>query len=220
MQVLATMRRKGKALPYDAEVEYLESTGTQHFDLGIKPNRDFVVRVKGKVATEIGDGYCSIFGRYIGTGGKTYYVEAVTYSTSYARFTGGGDGQVFGDYVVDSIKGYDFDIMISATDTTVNGNPWWHGNMGVVNDDEKTLYLFAINGRGNKFNGLMREFNISMNGEKVFDPIFVRVGTEGCLYDRVSGQLFRNAGTGAFVVGPDKYAPLGVLMPVAEGGAE
>ena len=28
--------------------------------------------------------------------------------------------------------------------------------------------------------------------------------TEGAMYDRVSGQIFYNQGTGAFVIGPDK----------------
>lgn len=28
--------------------------------------------------------------------------------------------------------------------------------------------------------------------------------SEGAMYDRVSGELFGNAGTGAFVIGPDK----------------
>ena len=28
--------------------------------------------------------------------------------------------------------------------------------------------------------------------------------TEGAMFDRVSGQLFRNDGTGAFIIGPDK----------------
>ena len=28
--------------------------------------------------------------------------------------------------------------------------------------------------------------------------------TEGAMYDRVSGQLYRNSGTGAFIIGPDK----------------
>lgn len=32
----------------------------------------------------------------------------------------------------------------------------------------------------------------------------VRVGNEGAMYDRVSGQLFRNQGTGAFLYGNDK----------------
>ena len=36
------------------------------------------------------------------------------------------------------------------------------------------------------------------------DFIPVRVGSTGYLYDKVSGQLFGNAGTGDFVLGPDK----------------
>ena len=38
----------------------------------------------------------------------------------------------------------------------------------------------------------------------LLDIIPVRVGDVGYLYDRVSGQLFGNAGTGAFIIGPDK----------------
>ena len=32
----------------------------------------------------------------------------------------------------------------------------------------------------------------------------VRVGTTGYMYDSVSGVLFANAGTGEFILGPDK----------------
>lgn len=28
--------------------------------------------------------------------------------------------------------------------------------------------------------------------------------SEGAMYDRVSGEFFRNSGTGSFVIGPDK----------------
>ena len=38
----------------------------------------------------------------------------------------------------------------------------------------------------------------------LLDIIPVRVGDIGYLYDRVSGQLFGNSGTGAFIIGPDK----------------
>ena len=41
------------------------------------------------------------------------------------------------------------------------------------------------------------------SGILVRDFIPVRVGTVGYMYDRVSGQLFGNAGTGDFVLGPD-----------------
>lgn len=44
------------------------------------------------------------------------------------------------------------------------------------------------------------------NKIKLFDAIPVRIGTTGYLYDKVSGQLFGNAGTGAFTLGPDKNA--------------
>lgn len=36
------------------------------------------------------------------------------------------------------------------------------------------------------------------------DFIPVRKGNVGYMFDRVSGQLFGNAGTGAFIIGPDK----------------
>jgi hypothetical protein len=41
-------------------------------------------------------------------------------------------------------------------------------------------------------------------GNILFDFIPVRKGTVGYMYDRVSGKLFGNAGSGDFVLGPDK----------------
>lgn len=44
---------------------------------------------------------------------------------------------------------------------------------------------------------------LSKNGELLGDFIPVRVGQVGYMYDKVSGQLFGNAGTGEFILGPD-----------------
>lgn len=41
-------------------------------------------------------------------------------------------------------------------------------------------------------------------GELIQDLIPVRKDGLGYMYDSVSGQLFRNQGTGAFLYGPDK----------------
>lgn len=41
------------------------------------------------------------------------------------------------------------------------------------------------------------------NGTLVRDYIPVRVGTTGYMYDKVSGQLFGNAGSGSFTYGND-----------------
>lgn len=43
----------------------------------------------------------------------------------------------------------------------------------------------------------------STTNELFFDLIPVRKGTTGYMYDKISGQLFGNAGTGSFVLGPD-----------------
>jgi hypothetical protein len=42
------------------------------------------------------------------------------------------------------------------------------------------------------------------SGTLLHDLIPVRVGQVGYMYDRVSGELFGNAGTGAFTLGNDK----------------
>ena len=36
------------------------------------------------------------------------------------------------------------------------------------------------------------------------DLVAVRVGNVGCMYDRLSGEFFENAGEGEFIIGPDK----------------
>ena len=48
------------------------------------------------------------------------------------------------------------------------------------------------------------KFESIRNGEKVADIIAVRKDGVGYMYDRVSGQLFGNSGTGDFIIGPDK----------------
>ena len=37
----------------------------------------------------------------------------------------------------------------------------------------------------------------------IYDMIPVRVGQKGYMYDKISGELFGNAGTGDFILGPD-----------------
>ena len=46
-------------------------------------------------------------------------------------------------------------------------------------------------------------FQVTKGDELILDLIPVRVGSVGYMYDRVSGTLFDNIGTGDFIVGPD-----------------
>jgi hypothetical protein len=47
-------------------------------------------------------------------------------------------------------------------------------------------------------------FKMEVNKTLVRDFIPVRVGQVGYMYDKISGQLFSNAGTGNFILGADK----------------
>ena len=44
---------------------------------------------------------------------------------------------------------------------------------------------------------------VRRSGNVIHDFIPVRIGTTGYMYDTISGELFGNAGTGDFTLGPD-----------------
>lgn len=74
-------------------------------------------------------------------------------------------------------------------------------------DQSKKIMIFATSGYEPKYgtsNTRIYWCKIRENGVLLRDFIPVRVGDVGYLYDSVSGQLFGNAGTGSFVIGPDK----------------
>ena len=60
-------------------------------------------------------------------------------------------------------------------------------------------YTVSDNTTAKVYSSKLRVGNITVR-----DLIPVRKGTTGYMYDKVSGQLFCNAGKGAFILGPDK----------------
>ena len=89
---------------------------------------------------------------------------------------------------------------------TTSGSLSWFGD----------ILLFTAN-RGGKPN--LRETStiriidmvILRSGAELMHLIPVRKGDVGYMYDKVSGKLFSNAGTGAFILGPD-------AVPASGGG--
>lgn len=65
------------------------------------------------------------------------------------------------------------------------------------------LQLFAHNSNY-KSEGRIYSCKFYYNNTLIYDFIPVRIGQVGYMYDKVSGQLFGNSGTGSFVLGPDK----------------
>lgn len=205
-----SFKRKSAPLPYDAEVEYLESTETQYIDTGIKPNTETRLEIEFK-PTRLDGTYRAFCASRTSNSSADQFSFVFSSGLSFAGFgqqekqIGGGGGQSAGTV-----------YSITMDKTSLHGT--WRtssssGNIPTVNFDPKTvssnlsLYMFGRNtaGTATSFSYCQMYYcKLYDNGVLVRDFIPVRKNGVGYMYDRVSGELFGNSGTGSFVIGPDK----------------
>lgn len=202
---------------YDAEIEYLQSTGTQYIDTGVVGSTDFACEIKAEF-TENQEGYDTLLGAY--TSSKAMAVAlAIRKATvavggaknaAYAQF--GDDAAANSGLVVSSVSTLGLHIYKSAlqsgfisvdVDGTLLSKTYNAGAPSLL-----TMYLFARNrqdnGVGNFSKAKIYYCRIWNGGVLVRDFIPVRVGQVGYMYDQISGRLFGNSGSGDFTLGNDK----------------
>lgn len=195
--------------PYDAEVEYLESTGTQYIDTGIYGSNNSKVEVDLQLL-ELGESK-AVFGCYSATNIGLYLYQAGGSSVGKWQFGFGwnaNNGTTDTNrhfFVFDNFKvKIDGTIILSVTPRNFTTT--------------HTLLMFNMhNNSGGIYSATgMRLFSCKLyNGDTlVRDLIPVRVGTVGYMYDKVSGKLFANKGTGNFILGPDVANPVPNLRRV------
>lgn len=195
--------RGGKRKPYDAEIEYLESTGTQYIDTGIVPNFYTDIYHLELAATKvipygcfagveekIGDSMVVLAILRRSASNNFWYVVNKNQATPLMNLNEKHNVTI----ALDSLGGCKID------DVTFSIGDAYDAPFSIP------LALFAFNqvngSRGNAEARFYR-FSVVRNGEKIIDLIPVRVGNVGYMYDKVSGKLFGNSGTGEFVLGAD-----------------
>jgi hypothetical protein len=203
------MGGKRVTLPYDAEVEYLESTGTQYVDTGIVPNSTtgidmellFTIPAADTINTFCsgGDGWnnnefliVANNGAYDGAG-RLYYNASPGSYTVYLQNISQYANQRHRYAILDGACYFDANHLGTYT------------NRNIVTT--YSVYIGASHrqgGVGEPLNGRIYTAKMYHGGSLVRDFQPIRIGQTGYLFDRVSGQLFGNAGTGNFTVGPDK----------------
>lgn len=187
-----------KRKPYDAEVEYLESTGTQYIDAGVLIDTSTAtVEITFRPHAET-SGYQSYYGtdetgkgqfslRKTSNSHNIMVLKRVTVSIGLAA-----DGKWHNVKVTPNKAIVDgIDIALTQADAQYTKSLMLFARITTV--DTITAYAKCR----------IASFKIYCNGALVRDLIPVRVGNVGYMYDRVSGQLFGNQGTGEFVLGPD-----------------
>lgn len=186
-------------LPYDAEISFLESNGTQFIETGIIPNGTTGIKVKILQSGTADTYYAGLRNdsgntRWcLGTSSRQYAGYGGVVSASQTMISGATENSL--NYLNDRKF-----ICTNGTDTNT-------GNLSTLSfTPAYNIRLFGSAGTtGNytKWSGKIYWAKISQGSNVVMDLIPVRIGQVGYLYDKISGQLYGNKGTGVFILGAD-----------------
>ena len=200
------MKSGGEKLPYDAEVEYLESTGTQYIlsQYNIIAGNIFELDISFVEDSSLGN-------TSVMAGRNASNYECFIRKNGAGYFGGGSFSSQFSIEYNTRYK-MCFDLTAGAMSFTVNDTLLKSSSS--TQPDRKQFPLFAVAAAAqNNINQIRKariySFKSWSGGVLVEDYIPFRVGTVGYMYARVSGQLFRNQGTGAFLWGHDASAQNG-----------
>lgn len=199
----------GGTLPYDAEVEYLESNGTQYIDTLYKPNGQTRIKAKGRYThptmtssdsmhylfgVRDGSTFYDMLWNYYRVSSKNYFPTYLHYGTDTAEWN-------------NDDRNKDVEVDLSYEGGYYNGEKKLTVT-GTANQSNYSLYLFWCNvdgvGQSNRPPyGRIYYFKIYESGVLLHSFIPVRIGNVGYLYDNVSGKFIGNAGSGNFILGAD-----------------
>ena len=214
---LGAERNNVKApLPYDAEVEYLETVSWGAWiDTGIFANAGTSFDI---VFTGMDGGNLALFGTS-NSGNTNGAIECFWYSNffQFVAPTSNTTSRIISTTQYEYAIGYKTEIIYNNSqisirrsdglDTSYDVSPAWYSEY----ESTRTI-VFPGTHRGVNASYMAAikcyAMKIWNQGRIVRDYIPVRFTnelgqSEGAMYDRVSGALFCNAGTGSFVIGPE-----------------
>jgi len=192
------MRRRallgaGDSLPYDAEVEYLESDGSQFINSELVGGNDVGLYV---IISRLNTQDRQIIGSRDSSGNTRFFIGNT--------YVGWGTYHGIGSSTTGILYEWGLNYLNSRVFAENGGGAWSLSDLGFT--PTFPIFIFALNYAGNAqcWAGRIYAAKISRGTTIVMDLIPVRVGTTGYMYDKVSGQLFGNAGSGDFILGNDK----------------
>lgn len=195
----------GKPLPYLRRVEYLKSHGTEWICTGVNTKQTLKIRSVFETNSTV-----------------SYYVYGVRFENSTITCASGSSisdlhygvarwGESARTQVVPSGL---VDIIQDSSGVIINGSSYSYDyKQTVIERSGYTMVLFAArNGPTTVASNMVGKiYYCAIWDDDVLVRDFIPVRftndrgeTEGAMYDRVSGQIFGNQGTGAFIIGPDK----------------
>jgi hypothetical protein len=191
-------------LPYDAEIEYLESTGTQYIDTLFKANTT-TTQFKCKIIPLNISTTQGIFGSRNTVNSATTDACNIFIISNTFRLDWVCGTSINASFNISNNTEYEISIIRGKA--IINGTTITNSNTSSINQNYNFLIGNFTNGSNTTYStgfiGKIKYAQLYNNNSLIHDFIPVRKGNIGYMYDKVSGQLFGNSGTGSFILGPD-----------------
>ena len=202
--------QQGGGLPYDAEVEYIESSGTQYFDTGIKMSNDCYI----EIALNSKGSSFNVFGARAGASSKNIMISVAGNNHAYSIDFNNSNYSPYRAIITSNTNPQTKVKLVASKE--VRGIYKYPDNTNIVVNSTLCPDVFTcdtnallLNTSGSPyysagFKGQLFYCTIKRNGVSIMELIPVRIGQTGLLYDKVNKKLFGNQGTGSFILGADK----------------
>lgn len=208
--------QQGGSLPYDAEIEYLQFTGTQYINIGYcQTSRNIEIRIGMQWTGNTANQFESFFGYMTNAStltprsGLHKYQGKWMLGTNATQPTTNIDGDEH-DFLIKGVASANKEELCSPTASLGTAATASTG----LSNNTMPYFIGCRNRNGSVDNYAyfrLMSFRLMMFGDSNHTKILynielipVRIGQVGYLYDNVSGQLFGNSGTGNFTLGADK----------------
>ncbi len=180
------------------KVNYIESTGTQYIDTGVKPSNSTKVDIKFMYNSLNG----FVYGSRTSSSGSDAHEFIINASGLVFPQFDGQHSEVSSSY---NKIGEEYILSNSQSGAYINGNLIKSYNTATFSS-KHSMFLFGLNQNGTveyrKFIGRLYYCKIYDGNTLVRDFVPVIDGSNiACLYDRVEKKCYYNAGTGTFSYG-------------------
>lgn len=189
-----------KRLPYDAEIEYLESTGTQYIDTGVNADS----KIGYQLTAQATQSTVQRMGAIVLSPSVIRHHISVPEADTYNNLVGFGfNVNVYSGGIMDA--NVHIFTMSAVRGVCLVDNVQLASFQAQSFDCGMNWLAFARNSDQGITGASMRIMALILTYNEVWvrDFIPVRKGNVGYMYDKISKKLFGNKGTGDFLLGPD-----------------
>lgn len=174
------------------QLEYIQSSGTQYVDTGVKPDQTYTLEVKYQTA-QTSAGGIAVSDQNWQSNGFGIWCNAVAFGNQTSQ-----DVTLNGSEVITA--------KLSQAGLVVNGETVWTPTAATFTA-AANMTLMALNRNGSiseRCSGRLYYAKLTSSGTLIRDflPCKNASGAVG-LYDTVGAQFYANAGTGTFAAGPE-----------------